>query len=405
MFPGYPRLEKRLRTSPLVDGRVGVLVAVGFGWFLVLGIRLVVPALFPSIKAEFVFSNTIAGSIYTVLLGVAALLQFPGGVIADRVGGRSVLALGFGAGIAGLTLLAFAPVAWVFVLGIVLFGVGTGLYGTPRVTVLSAVYPERDGTAIGICSAAGNVGTTVLPVVAAVVTAAVGWRYGFGFALPLLVVGLALIWRFVPSDAGRTAGGSSPREEATHILHGLNDRGVLLASTIMMVMFFAYQGLTAFLPTYLVTMKALSEQTAATLFGVFFAGGVVFQVLGGNLGDKFGHRRMLVVLLLASAVPLSVLPFVSGLVPLVVVVLSMSVVLGFWPIAFSYTIRALPDEVQASGLGLLRTVYLLVGAFGSTAVGVLADADLFDGAFFLLSGLALLSAGLGALLPWPPGND
>lgn len=405
MFPGYPRLEKQLRNSPLVDGRIGVLVAVGFGWFLILGVRLVVPALFPSIKAEFVFSNTIAGSIYTVLLGVAALLQFPGGVIADRVGGRSVLALGFGAGLAGIALLALAPVVWVFVLGIVLFGVGTGLYGTPRVTVLSAVYPERDGTAIGICSAAGNVGTTVLPVLAAVIAAAVGWRYGFAFALPLLVLGLALIWRFVPADAGQTAGGSPPREEAVHILRGLTDRGVLLASTIMMVMFFTYQGLTAFLPTYLVAAKALSEQMAATLFGAFFAGGVVFQVLGGNLGDKFGHRRMLVVLLLASAVPLFALPFVSGLGPLIVVVLSMSVVLGFWPIAFSYTIRALPDEVQASGLGLLRTVYLLVGAFGSTAVGVLADADLFDGAFFLLSGLALLSAVLGALLPRPPGND
>lgn len=405
VFPGSTRLETRLRNSPLVDERIGVLVAVGFGWFLILGVRLVVPALFPSIKAEFVFSNTIAGSIYTVLLGVAALLQFPGGVIADRVGGRSVLALGFGAGLAGLALLALAPVAWVFVLGIVLFGVGTGLYGTPRVTVLSAVYPERDGTAIGICSAAGNVGTTVLPVLAAVITAAVGWRYGFGFALPLLVLGLALIWWFVPSDAGRTASGSAPRDEAVYILRGLNDRGVILASTIMMVMFFTYQGLTAFLPTYLVAMKSLSAQMAATLFGVFFAGGVFFQVLGGNLGDKFGHRRMLVVLLLASAVPLSVLPFVSGLWSLAVVVLSMSVVLGFWPIAFSYTIRALPDEVQASGLGLLRTVYLLVGAFGSTAVGVLADADLFDGAFFLLSGLALLSAVLGALLPRPASND
>lgn len=125
------------------------------------------------------------------------------------------------------------------------------------------------------------------------------------------MLGLALIWRVVPADAGRTAGGSPPREEAVHILPGVNDRGVLLTSTIMMVMFFTYQGLTVFLPTYLVATKALSKQLAATLFGGFFAGGVVFQVLGGNLGDKFGHCPMLVVLLLASAVPLFALPFGS----------------------------------------------------------------------------------------------
>lgn len=399
MFPGLSRVRKHVRQSPLVDGRLGVLVAVGFGWFLLLGVRLVVPALFPSIKAEFAFSNAIAGSIYTVLLVVAALSQLPGGIIADRVGGRSVLSIGFGAGVLGTLLLATAPFVWMFVLGIVLFGVGTGIYGTPRVTVLSAVYPERDGTAIGICSAAGNVGTSVLPVVAGVLAAAIGWRYGFAFTLPLFVVGLALVWTFVPSSAGKTAGDAPPREEIRQIATGLSDRGVLLASTIMMVMFFAYQGLTAFLPTYLVATKGVSEPMAATMFGVFFAGGVVFQIVGGNLGDRFGHRRTIVALLLASAAPLAALPLTFGIAPLVLLIFSMSVVLGFWPTVFSYTVGALPDEVQASGLGLLRTVYLLVGSIGSTAVGVLADADLFDGAFFLLAGLALVSAGIGLLLP------
>lgn len=399
MAPEFALVEKRLRQSPLVDRRIGVLAAVGFGWFLLLGVRLVLPTLFPSIKDEFMFSNTVAGSIYTILLAVAALLQFPGGIIADRIGGRTVLALGFGAGLVGVALLAVAPVVTVFVIGIVLFGVGTGIYGTPRVTVLSSVYPEQDATAIGICSAAGNVGTTALPVVAGVVTAAVGWRYGFGMTLPLYVLGVVLLWRFVPANAGRTASTASPLTEARRILGGMNDRGVLLASAIMLVMFFTYQGLTAFLPTYLVAVKSLSEQMAATLFGVFFAGGVFFQVLGGNLSDRFGHRRMLATMLLASAVPLFLLPFTAGLGPLIAVVLSMSVVLGFWPSAFSYTIDALPDEVQASGLGVLRTVYLLVGSLGSTVVGVLADADLFDGAFFLLSGLALASAALAAFLP------
>jgi hypothetical protein len=55
------------------DGRIGDLAAVSVGWFLLLGVRLVVPALFPRIRAEFAFSNTIAGSMYTILLTVAAL--------------------------------------------------------------------------------------------------------------------------------------------------------------------------------------------------------------------------------------------------------------------------------------------------------------------------------------------
>jgi MFS family permease len=382
-----------------------VLVTVGFGWFLLLGVRLAIPALFPAIRAEYAFSNAVAGSLYTILLSVSALLQLPGGVIADRVGGQSVLTLGFAAGFVGTTLLVVAPGAGVFLLGIIIFGVGTGVYGTPRVTVLSAVYPERDGTVIGICSAAGNVGTTIMPVVAGVVAAAVGWQYGFALAVPLFAIGAVLAWRVIPSAAGKSESEATFREGLPAIVAGLRNREVALATGIMLVMFFEYQGLTAFLPTYLVEMKGLSEQAAATLFGVFFAGGVVTQVAGGNLGDRFGQRRSMTVLLLASAATLSVLPFVSGFAALVVAVLTLSIQLGNWPIIFSYTIAALPEEGEASGLGLLRTFYLLVGSLGSTVVGVMADLSLFDEVFFVLAALALLATLLCLILPVPAGKS
>lgn len=393
------RAERYIRAQPLVDERLGILAAVGFGWLLLLGTRLVVPALLPDIRAAFQFSNAIAGSLYTLLLAVAALLQLPGGVIADRVGGRAVLLLGAGAGLVGVTLLAAAPTVAVFVVGIVLFGAGTGIYGTPRVTVLSAVYPDRDGTAIGIVSAAGNTGTTLLPVAAGVVAAAVGWQFGFWLVAPLFALSIGLVWWFVPSDAGQADEPSALREDARNIAAGLGDRRVLLATVVMTVMFFAYQGLTAFLPTYLVEAKSLSEQAAATLFGLFFAGGVVFQVFGGNLGDRFGQRRAMTGLLFASAVTTAALPFVPRGVGLVALVVALSVQLGYWPIVFSYTVAALPDEGQASGLGLLRTFYLLVGSLGSAAVGILADIDLFDEAFFLLAGLALVATAVTLALP------
>ncbi len=382
-----------------------VLTTVAFGWLLVLGVRLVIPTLLPRISAEFGLGHTVGGSLFTLLLVVAALMQFPGGVLADRAGGRAVLFLGLLFTGLGVLLMTVAPLFVAFVVGVGLFGLGTGLYGTPRVTVLSTIFPERDGTAIGITSAAGNVGTAVLPVVATAVAVAFGWRNGFAFALPLFVATTAAVWVVVPADLERSGGERTVRGDGRLVLRAMRDSTVVRATVVMMVVFFVYQGFTAFLPTYYVEVKSLSEDVAATLYGAFFAGGILAQVAFGNLGDRYPPHRLIPLLVGVSGGLILLLPFTDDVASLAVLSVLSSAQLGFWPIAFSYTIGTLPEEVRSSGLGLLRTVYLLVGSLGSVAVGVLADAGHFDGAFLFLGGcmfLAVLwSLGLPALAARP----
>lgn len=66
------------------------------------------------------------------------------------------------------------------------------------------------------------------------------------------------------------------------------------------------------------------------------------------------------------------------------------------------TYAALPDDVEGVSYGLLRTVYLGIGATGSVAVGAFADADLFDEAFLFLGCLTAVVFGLYILLPSRP---
>lgn len=379
-------------------GDGGILVTVAFGWLIVLGMRLVVPALLPRISREFDLGHTIGGSLFTLLLVIAALMQFPGGILADRTGGRTVLFLGVTITGIGVVLITVSPLFGAFIVGIALFGVGTGLYGTPRVTVLSTIFPDHDGTAIGITSAAGNVGTAALPVVATAIAVSLGWRTGFAFAVPLFAVTAAAIWWTVPSTRP-VEDGRSFRADGRLVLDSLRDATVLRATAVMMIVFFVYQGLTAFLPTYYVETKGLDESLAATLYGGFFAGGVLAQIGLGNLGDRYRSDRILPLLVGVSAVFVLLLPYTGGVVPLAILSVLLSVQLGFWPIAFSYTIGALPGEIRSSGLGLLRTVYLLVGSLGSVAVGVLADVGYFDGAFLFLGGCTAAAALLCLGLP------
>jgi len=69
------------------------------------------------------------------------------------------------------------------------------------------------------------------------------------------------------------------------------------------------------------------------------------------------------------------------------------------PVSNAYVIAVLPAEVTGTAWGVIRTGFFLLGAGGSTVVGALAEAGLFDESFLLLAGLTGLAAALFAFVP------
>jgi MFS family permease len=374
------------------DGRGWILLAVSVGWLLGLGIRLVFPAVLPHIRESFGMGLTTAGLLLSALWVGYALMQFPGGVAADRFGERTVLVTGLAVTTVGVLGVVVAPGVATFFLGTVLVGVGVGLFGTTRITILSDVFPEHRGTAIGFNQAAGNVGTTVMPAAAGFLAVLVGWRWGFVVAVPCFVAVSLLLWRTLPSRTSTPAAFDRQglRESLGDVRRAVSHPAVVFATVTMMLASFIYQGFTGFFPTYLAAQKGLDAEVAATLLGVFFATAVVVQPVAGVARDRFGTRPTLVAVLVATALLLASLPFVDGLVALVGLTVLLSVQLAFWPVGNAYVVEAVPDDIQGTTVGLSRTVFLLVGATGPTFVGVAADAGGFDEAFLALAGLALL---------------
>lgn len=379
------------------DGRGWILLAVAFGWFLGLGMRLTAPVLVPDIRGEFGFGLATAGLLLSLLWMAYALFQLPGGFLGDRVGERIVLVAS-----TGLVIVALGAgvVAWsipsVF-FAFALLGVATGTFATTRFTLLADIYPRRSATALGLSSAAGNVGTVVLPAVAGLLAAAATWRLGFAVAIPAFAVATVGLWLVVPS---RTSGSTSAVDElsmatAISVLRRLAERDVLLLTGAMFLMSFIYQGFTSFYPTYLITTKGIGEGGAAILYSAFFAAGIVVQPVAGTIADVAGSRRTIVAVSLLAAAGLGLVVTASGFWALAAVSVLASVQLGFWPIVQAATIDALPTEMQGTGFGFLRTVYLLLAATSPTVVGVLAERGYFDAAFAILAGCAVLTAVIG----------
>ena len=152
-----------------------------------------------------------------------------------------------------------------------------------------------------------------------------------------------------------------------------------------------YQGFTSFFPTYLISIKGIDESTAAGLFSIFFIGGLLIQPALGWLSDKHGFFQPLIFTTALTAFGLLILPFTNGILPIAIVVAIISLQLGFWPTITTYDVSLLPTEAQGSSLGLQRTTFLLSGAAGPILVGFLADSNLFNEAYYVLSICAIVS--------------
>ncbi len=386
------------------DGKGWVLLFLSVGHLLALGTRLVYPALLPSITAAYDLTLTTAGMVLSLIWVAFALAQVPGGLLADRIGERVTLAAAIGVTGVAVAIVVLAPVFAVFLLGLVVFGVASGAYGTPRITALSDIYPERGGIAIGLQSAAGNVGTATLPVIAAAIAGVLGWRAGLGFVIPGFVAVAVGIWLVVPDRTSPAMDTTDESATATgrRVLGAVVHRPVFVGMVTMTSMMFVYQAFTGFLPTFLVEVKGFTEGTAATMLGIFFASAIVLQPLAGGIADRYGERRIMAVLAVVTVLTVGAFPFVESVAVAAVLSAVAGGQLGFWPPAFTYVTASLPDELQGSGFGLLRTVFILIGAAGPVMVGWLADAGYFSEAFFVLSAIAATAIGLSLLLPRTP---
>jgi len=371
-------------------GRGWILITISAGWFLSLGIRFIYPALVPFFRTEFQVDLTIIGLLLTSLWGAYALGQLPGGILGDRFGEGNILV--FSTGISGLTLLVISTSANLPILfiGTVAFGFATALFGPTRYTVFTDIYSLRAGSAIGLTTAAGSAGSAVLPIVATAIATSISWRLSFSIFIPLFIGVTVALWLSVP---GRTSGTESAvdafsYETLRRIIQGIKQKPIPVLVVVQIFLSFVLQGFVGFFPAYLIDIKGLSPGNAALLFTFFFGVSLFVQPLAGVLMDRLGTRRALVSVLSLAVLGLWVLPFVSGFFSLAGTTVVLSSLSGYIVITQTSIADALPTDMKGTGLGALRTVWMLIGSTSPVIIGFLGDSGLFNEAFFLLATIA-----------------
>ncbi|MFB6219776.1 MAG: MFS transporter [Halobacteriaceae archaeon] len=386
-------------------GALDALVVTSLIWFLAKFLRYAFPPLFGTFRAEFGLSNAAVGTAFTGMMLCYAAMQFPSGVLADRVGPVRVIAAG-GAVAGGAALLVAATGAGglpVLLAGMVLVGVGTGTHKTVAVMLLPAIYPDRRGRVLGALDTFGTFGGVVAPaVVVAVLGAALDWEWlfvGAGVAAAGFVVAfLRSVPRRLDSDA-LDRGGAAAADGGRPVVGYLalfGDRRFAAFVGVTVLFSFTYNGAVAFLPLYLTEETALSAGAAGLVYSGFFVVSLV-QPLTGDAADRVGELPVIAAALALAAAGLALLVAVEAALPAAAAALLLGVGShGFRPVRGSYLVSVIPDEVAGGTLGIVRTAIMGVGAVAPAVVGVVADRSGFAPAFGLLG--AVLVAAVAAVL-------
>jgi len=331
-----------------------------------------------------------AGLVATAVWVGSGLTRIPTGWLLTRIDRHEAI-IGMGVFLAGAAAFtALAPTITIVALGALFIGLASGVFYVAANPLVSELYPERMGWAVGIRGTAAQLAAAAAPIVIAAVLASslVGWRDAF-WALAALAALAVIVLVITARRAAMPTAGAADRD----LLGAVRAewRLVLTGIALLGTTGFVWQGLFNFYITYLTEVKGLPEASASALLTVVFAAGVPAFFLSGRFADRFPQVPYILTVLTTFLTVTFGLTVVTGFWSLTAV----SVLLGYvihssFPAIDTYLLSTLPDENRASAYAAFSGTMMLMQAPGSAVFGALADAGvgytaIIRGAVFALA--------------------
>ena len=381
-----------------------LVVLVSLLWFMVQFLRFVFPPLFETLQSVYGVSNTQTGIMFTLMMLSYAVVQFPSGVLGDRLGLPTVIFAGAAVFTAAALLAAVSPSFLVLTLAAMLIGLGTGPHKTVAIPLLSRRYANHPGRVLGIMDTVGQLGGMAAPLVVVALATVFLWQSVFLFGALLSAVLLVTFYITVKTDPTVAAvrfseGGTNTSADGEAAYRTVfSNRTFLLFVVVSICFTFSWNGLASFLPLYLTTEKGVSTGLAGMLYSLLF--GMTFsQALTGEIGDRVGKLTISVVLFAMMGLSVGGLLFADSLLALFAVTIVAGFGFhGFRPVRDAYLMDIIPDGIGGGTLGGVRTLMTGVGALAPAIIGILSDTVGFFAAFAVIGAVTALAGGITLLL-------
>jgi MFS family permease len=385
-----------------------LLAALTLGVGLVVGAeRVVVPALAGSV---FHIASFLATLSFIVSFGVVkALLNLAAGRLADRIGRKPVLLVGWLAALPVPFMIIYAP-SWSWVVAAnVLLGVNQGFAWTMTVTSkIDVVGPRNRGFALGINEFSGYLGVSLGGFIGGALAGAYGARVApFLFALAVIVVSLLASWLLIRETLPFTRLEAPPHQDPDRAQPPLRtifalttwgDRALAAASQAGLVEKFTDTLAWGLFPLYFAS-QGLDLAAIGALVAVYTGSWAVLQIYTGHLTDRIGRKWPIAGGMWLAAGGIALVAASHALAGWVIGALLMGAGMALlYPTLLAAVSDVAHPRWRGASLGVYRLWRDSGYAIGGLAIGLVSDAFGLLAGFWFCAGLMGLSGLVVALL-------
>src|SRR3954451_307132 len=361
------------RASKVAGPAYIVLGGISFSHFLNDTMQSLIPSVYPILKDDYALDFAQIGLITLAFQFTASLLQPVIGTFTDRKARPFSLAIGMGSTFFGLLLLSVAQQYVVILVAAALVGLGSAVFHPEASRIARLASGGRYGFAQSVFQVGGSAGTSMGPLLAALIVVPFGQPSIAWFSL-IAFLAILILWRigywYRPQIATQKAAPIDAHPDAPI------SRRVMIALAVLVALLFSKQlyvsSLSSYYIFYLIDKFGVSTQAGQLYLFVFLAANAAGAFFGGPLGDRFG-RKYVIWFSILGALPFTLaLPY-AGLFASAV----LSVFIGLIISSATSSIIVFAQELMPHRFGMISGVFFGVafgiGGLGAAVLGKLAD--------------------------------
>lgn len=369
----YNKITAKVATDKTL---FSILLMISFTHLINDTIQSLIPSIYPIVKNAFHLNFAQVGLITFTFQIAASLLQPFVGNYTDKKPQAYSLTLSMSFTLFGLVMLSLANSFLFTIISVAFIGIGSSIFHPEASKVAYMASGGKRGLAQSIFQVGGNAGSSLGPLLAALIVVPYGQFSIIWFSVLAILAIIVLL------------GIGNWYKESIHIFKNkkryveekkmlMLSKGKIITSVIILLVlifskYFYLASMTNYFTFYLIDKFHISIQHSQLYLFVFLFSVAAGTLFGGPIGDRFGRKYVIWFSILGAAPFTILLPYANLFWTSVLTVFIGFIIASAFSAILVYAQELLPGKVGMVS-GLFFGFAFGMGALGSALLGILAD--------------------------------